>query len=247
VEHVELDDSLPALWNLCSHCLICGRSVPPALKAEREADEAEKAAEIVETLLDVYDARFQSLGDQIDQVASNIESTQNILELTLDNERNRIARLELLLSMAALCLGVCSVVSGFFGMNLLSGLETVQGLFFFVAGTSILFTGTLFVGFLRRFKSLSRQQRGRLLDVQALKNVLNNLDVVTLLLRGNPTLATKPMNKMKAELAKMLETSGFVQMNELEIKVLCNLLRQQRYEETRTAYGLSVLADAISE
>ncbi|KAL3911831.1 MAG: hypothetical protein SGPRY_008546, partial [Prymnesium sp.] len=153
------------------------------LQAEEAAEKAEKAQEIVETLLDVYDARFQSLGDQISQVASSIESTQEILELTLDNERNRIARLEMLISMAGLCIGTCSAVSGFFGMNLLSGLEEVAGLFLIVTGTSILLTGGLFVGCLRRFRSLSRQQRGRLLEVQALKNVLNNLDVVTLLLR----------------------------------------------------------------
>lgn len=40
------------------------------LQAEEAAEKAEKAQEIVETLLDVYDARFQSLGDQISQVSS---------------------------------------------------------------------------------------------------------------------------------------------------------------------------------
>jgi len=135
--------------------------------AEEEAEAAEEAQEMVETLLDVYDARFESLGDQIDQVASNIESTQEVLELTLDNERNRIARLELLLSMAGLCIGTCSAVSGFFGMNLLSGVEEVAGLFLLVTGSSILFTGGLFALCLRQFRSLSRQQRGRMLDVQA--------------------------------------------------------------------------------
>ena len=33
------------------------------------AEAAEEAQEMVETLLDVYDARFEALGDQIDQVA----------------------------------------------------------------------------------------------------------------------------------------------------------------------------------
>lgn len=53
----------------------------------------------------MYDARLEALVDKIDGVASNIETTQEVLELTLDNERNRIARLELLLSMAGLCIG----------------------------------------------------------------------------------------------------------------------------------------------
>ena len=91
--------------------------------AEAEAEAAEAAQELVETLLDVYDARLNSLVDRIEQLASTIENTQDVLELTLDNERNRIARLELLLSMAGLSIGTCSAVSGFFGMNLLSGVR----------------------------------------------------------------------------------------------------------------------------
>ncbi len=43
----------------------------------------------------------------------------------LDNERNRIARLELTLNMAGLCVGVSAMISGFFGMNLASGVEAV--------------------------------------------------------------------------------------------------------------------------
>ena len=88
---------------------------------------------------------FQALSDQIEEVLANIETTQAVLELTLDNERNRIARLELLLSMAGLSVGSMSAVSGFFGMNLLSGVESAAGLFLLVTGTSILLTGSLFV------------------------------------------------------------------------------------------------------
>jgi hypothetical protein len=129
--------------------------------AEAEAKATEEATEQVETLLDVYDARFNSLVDQILSLGSTIENTQvrrapplqfahawrpppprracgpplarwasraarpsrdgprcrlaratvrrvasqDVLELTLDNERNRIARLELLLSMVGLSVG----------------------------------------------------------------------------------------------------------------------------------------------
>lgn len=65
----------------------------------------------------------QALTDRVEQLATNIETTQGVLELTLDNERNRIARLELLLSMAGLAVGASACVSSFFGMNLVSGLE----------------------------------------------------------------------------------------------------------------------------
>ena len=49
------------------------------------------------------------------------------LELQLDNERNRLARFELTLNMAGLCIGMSAMVSGFFGMNLVSGVENAVG------------------------------------------------------------------------------------------------------------------------
>ena len=90
--------------------------------------------------------------------------------------------------MAGLCVGTCSAVSGFFGMNLLSGLESAAGLFVFVTGTSILLTGSLFITCWRQFRSISNRQRDRLMDVDALKNVLGKLDLVTLLLKRRPPL-----------------------------------------------------------
>ena len=58
-----------------------------------------------------------------------------MLELTLDNERNRIARLELLLNMAGISLGACSAIGGFFGMNVVNGVENLPGIFAIVTGS----------------------------------------------------------------------------------------------------------------
>lgn len=209
--------------------------------AEAEAAEAEAAQELMETLLDVYDARFNSLCDQIEQLASTIENTQDVLELTLDNERNRIARLELLLSMAGLSIGTCSAVSGFFGMNLLSGVENVAGLFAIVTGTSILLTGGLFATCWRQFRSISRRQRDRLMDVDALKNVLANLDLVALVLRNRPPLP-RARKAMQEELRRLLTTSGMLRMSNRELAVLCSLLMQQQVaQDSGGQEGLAIL------
>ena len=59
-----------------------GSSLEEALRlsateeAEAEAEAAEEAESLVETLVDVYDARLNSLCDQIEQLAESIESTQ---------------------------------------------------------------------------------------------------------------------------------------------------------------------------
>ena len=82
-------------------CLTLLHNNESAFEDEEDlTEEEEDAVELVETLIDVYDARLDGLLDRIEQLTSNIETTQGVLELTLDNERNRIARLELLLSMA---------------------------------------------------------------------------------------------------------------------------------------------------
>ena len=209
--------------------------------AEAEAEAAEKAEELMETLLDVYDARLNSLTDQIEQLTSTIENTQDVLELTLDNERNRIARLELLLSMAGLSIGTCSAVSGFFGMNLLSGVENVGGLFLLVTGTSILLTGTLFLTCWRQFRSISFRQRDRLMDVDALKNVLGKLDLVSLLLRNRPPLPTN-RNAMKEEVRQLLSQSA-IPMNARELAVLCSLLHKTRVERGQETDAASAADD----
>lgn len=212
-----------------------------SVAAAQEAAAGEAAQDLVETLLDVYDARLNSLCDQIEQLASTIENTQDVLELTLDNERNRIARLELLLSMIGLSVGTCSAVSGFFGMNLLSGLEAKVGLFAFVTGASILLTGSLFITCWRQFRSISRRQRDRLMDVDALKNVLAQLDLVALLLRNRPPLPTDAKSMLE-EIRPLLARSA-IRMNERELAVLCNLLRQQRTDTARRGtQGFDALA-----
>ena len=59
--------------------------------------------------------------------------------------------------------------------------------------------------------------------------------------RFPPLHPTVPPAIPQTELAEMLQQSGFPQMNERELSVLCNLLRQQRVEETRERYGLPEL------
>ena len=131
--------------------------------------------------------------------------------------------------MAGLAIGTCSAVSGYFGMNLVSGLEAAPGVFAFVVGTSMLLTGGLFVTCWRQFRSLSRRQRGRLMDVEALKNVLASLDVVALLLRNRAPLP-RALDAMGAELSELLAEAGLPAMSRRELTILCKLLRQQQQE-----------------
>ena len=116
-------------------------------------------------------------------------------------------------------------------MNLLSGLESAAGLFVFVTGTSILLTGSLFITCWRQFRSISNRQRDRLMDVDALKNVLGKLDLVTLLLKTRPPLP-KERKAMREEVRQLLATSA-IAMSARELSVLCSLLVQQQQQKER--------------
>ena len=189
-----------------------------ATSAEAEVEEAEEEEELVETLIEVYNSRLDSLNDRIEELATNIETTQGTLELQLDNERNRIARLELTLNMAGLCVGVSAMVSGFFGMNLASGVETVPFGFVVATACSLLLSFGMFAACTRRYRVLSSQQRSRLQDVQALKSVLANVDGVALLLRNRPA----------TDLRRLLTGSGVPPMNERELTLLQGILEEAK-------------------
>merc|ERR1712129_621311 len=114
------------------------------LKRREVAENLEDEQELVETLLDVYNARLDSLNDRISELATSIGTTQVTLELQLDNERNRLARFELTLNMAGLCIGMSAMVSGFFGMNLVSGVENAVGGFWIATLLSTFGSAALF-------------------------------------------------------------------------------------------------------
>lgn len=197
-----------------------GEEVEEAVKEAMElrrrevAENLEDEQELVETLLDVYNARLDSLTDRVSEIATSIETTQVTLELQLDNERNRLARFELTLNMAGLCIGMSAMVSGFFGMNLASGIESAVGGFWIATVLSSLCSAALFFSCTRRFRNVSLQQRSRLKDVQALKRVLTDVDAVALLLRAKPA----------TDLDRLLESSGVPAMNQREMYLLQSML-----------------------
>ena len=139
--------------------------------AAAEAEAAEAVQDTVEMLLDVYDARLNSLGDQVEQLASTIENMQD--GRADARQRAQPDRPPRALSMAGLCVGTCSAVSA--GMNLL-GLESAAALCL-RDGASGPPDGLAFITCWRQFRSISNRQRDRLMDVDALKNVLGKLDL----------------------------------------------------------------------
>ncbi|KAL7521726.1 hypothetical protein ACHAWX_006401 [Stephanocyclus meneghinianus] len=59
----------------------------------------------------------------------------------MDAYRNRMIRMNLYLSVAGISIGFGTAVAGFFGMNVINGLEEVEGVFALVVLSSCLFGG----------------------------------------------------------------------------------------------------------
>ncbi|CAE6376597.1 unnamed protein product [Rhizoctonia solani] len=73
---------------------------------------------------------------RIDLIESNVQSTQEIVELILDSNRNALLALDLKVSIGTFGIGIGALVAGLFGMNLQSHLEDDRFAFFAVSGVA---------------------------------------------------------------------------------------------------------------
>ncbi|CAE7180415.1 unnamed protein product [Rhizoctonia solani] len=73
----------------------------------------------------------------IDPIESNVQSTQEIVELILDSNRNALLALDLKVSIGTFGIGAGALVAGLFGMNLQSHLEDDKFAFFAVSGVAV--------------------------------------------------------------------------------------------------------------
>ena len=112
--------------------------------------------EVVASVFENYLCRWEEVNDGIEKLVGAIDSTRKLIELTLDNERNRIERMELYLSMGGLSFAMMSAVGGFFGMNLLSGLEDHPKKFWIVTYVTLITSASLWYVTWQRFH-LGRQ------------------------------------------------------------------------------------------
>lgn len=110
----------------------------------RRVDEHDE----MEMMLENYVKQIETVHGEVTSALQAIKATENATQIRLDAMRNRVLRLDIFLNLGAVSVGVGGLVAGFFGMNLLSGIEEDPGAFWIVCGmasaTSYLcFRGTL--------------------------------------------------------------------------------------------------------
>ncbi|KAJ7054521.1 hypothetical protein C8F01DRAFT_1163681 [Mycena amicta] len=96
----------------------------------RELDDHED----VEVLLESFSKQVEEIVNEAESIATNVQSTQEIVELILDSNRNALLSLDLKVSIVTMGIGSGALVSGLFGMNLASSFETHPWAFYGMTG-----------------------------------------------------------------------------------------------------------------
>ncbi|WFD03646.1 Inner membrane magnesium transporter MRS2 [Malassezia obtusa] len=84
---------------------------------------AKSSMEELELLLESFEKQVEEVVAEIESMYANVNNTQEIAELMLDSNRNRILSMELRIGIVTLGFTMATFVAGLFGMNLVSGLE----------------------------------------------------------------------------------------------------------------------------
>jgi len=120
-EVLEEEDEIEELW------------ISKNKHSDFEEDDVES---ILENLLEQVTEISHKLADK----KENIDDTQEIITLKLSSIRNTIIQYDLLLSAFAVIFSGGTLVSGFFGMNLLNHQENNQDMFFWIVTSTLTFS-----------------------------------------------------------------------------------------------------------
>jgi magnesium transporter len=87
----------------------------------------------VETLFENYLHETEWIASEVDDLLDEITNTEENVVLQLDLLRNRILRFELTLSISSFVMSFGAVITGAFGMNLISHLENNKSMFYVIS------------------------------------------------------------------------------------------------------------------
>ncbi|KAI0747149.1 cora-domain-containing protein [Daedaleopsis nitida] len=103
----------------------------------REHDDHEE----LEVLLESFSKQVEEIVNEAENIQTNVQSTQEIVELILDSNRNALLALDLKVSIWTMGIGIGTLVAGVFGMNLKNHFEEHE--FAFYAMTALSFAASM--------------------------------------------------------------------------------------------------------
>ncbi|KAF5341532.1 hypothetical protein D9758_012591 [Tetrapyrgos nigripes] len=112
--------------------------------------------EDLEVLLEGYEKQVEEIVNEVGNIETNVQSTQEIVELILDSNRNALLSLDLQMSIATFGVGTGALIAGLFGMNLQNHMESHPYAFY---GISALAGFAAFIAIFSGFRKLMRIKR----------------------------------------------------------------------------------------
>jgi magnesium transporter len=120
------------------------------LSTKRKSRAAIKTETIaLEMLFEVYLNEVEWISAEIEEIVDEVTNTEENVVLNIDLLRNRILRFELVLSVATFVITCGALVTGLFGMNLLSHFELNGAAFYVVTASLVTFMTSTFLGILK--------------------------------------------------------------------------------------------------
>jgi len=173
----------------------------------------------VELLLEEYGRQLNNILFEINYMLQRLQSKQDFVTLALSSYRNRMIRMNLYMSITGLSLGIGTASAGFFGMNLVNGLENHPMAFNAVIG------GTCFVGVTvaascfsfvsgKTMQSRAKQRLGEIHTLTSALSDMNALDVTIKKFLRNHTSMSRQEFRRKLRTSR---TSRHVTDEEVEL------------------------------
>lgn len=122
---------------------------PPTRRPAAGEEEQYFATMNLEMLFESYLNEVEWIGAEVEDEIDEITNTEENVVLQLDLLRNRLLRFELMLSISSFVIACGALITGLFGMNLLSHIEFHKKAFYIVTGLMVSGMLTAFFGFRR--------------------------------------------------------------------------------------------------
>lgn len=136
--------------------------------------------EDVELVIGVYARQINNVLLEIRYLLKRIQSKQAFVSLTMNAYRNRMVKMNMHIGIAALSLGFGTTIAGFFGMNLVSGLENSTSAFLAVVGLSNVGAMAIAAGSLHYASGRTMRKRAtsRLEQTEIVSNALSDMSAL---------------------------------------------------------------------
>ncbi|KAJ2654876.1 magnesium ion transporter [Coemansia sp. RSA 1200] len=113
--------------------------------------------EDVELMMETYLKQVEEIVNHIESASSHVRTTEDVVNIILDSQRNSLLLLEIRLTILTVGLSTGTFITGLFGMNLLSTLESHPEAFFVVSSIAFAAIVTLVLTGLRAMRKVLRK------------------------------------------------------------------------------------------